>query len=80
MSPVPPPSPAGRRLAFGEGWILIAGMAAAATALLGMWAAGSRGSLGTLLGMAGVFLAVRFGVAPLAAAFTRALRRRPPPR
>ena len=80
MSAESPTPPAGRRVAFGEGWILIAGMAAAAAALFGMWTAGSGGSWRALLGMAAVFFLIRFGIAPLAAAFTRALRRRPPPR
>jgi len=66
----------GRRIAYGEGWILLAGMALAAAALLGMWRIGSRGSGRVLLGMVAVYAAVRLAIAPAAAAFTRRLRRR----
>ncbi|HET6201844.1 MAG TPA: hypothetical protein VFI25_03450 [Planctomycetota bacterium] len=69
------PPGAGRRVAYGEGWVLLAGMAVAAAALLGMWGIGSRGSLRALAGMAAVYAAVRLAIAPAAAAFTRRLRR-----
>jgi len=64
------------RVAFGEGWILLAGMAVAAAALVGLFVLSSARPVRLALGVALTLLLVRFAIAPAAAAFTRALRRK----
>jgi hypothetical protein len=69
-----------RRLGYGQGWVLIAGMVALATVFLGIvWNAAPRAWRGWLVG-GGAALAFAFLAAPAAAVFTRRLLRRAPRR
>jgi hypothetical protein len=65
-----------RRVGYGQGWVLVAGMACLAAVFLGIvWNAAPRGWRGPLVA-AGTAAALFFLLAPAAAVLTRRLYRR----
>jgi len=72
----PPPPTRDRRVGYGQGWVLVAGMVALATVFLGIvWNAAPRGWRAPLVA-AGTAVALFFLLAPAAAVLTRRLYRR----
>lgn len=70
------PSKEDRRVGYGQGWVLIAGMICLATVFLGIvWNAAPRPWRGWLVG-AGAAATMFFLLAPVAAVLTRRLYRR----
>ncbi|MFN0206905.1 MAG: hypothetical protein ACKVS6_11430 [Planctomycetota bacterium] len=67
------PSAEDRRVGFGQGWVLVAGMLCLATVFMGIvWTTAPRAWRGWLVG-AGVLFVTFFLLAPIAAVFTRRL-------